>query len=74
MIHALEQSAPRHSFVPVPGIMASTGETCACNRCPHMALNTCAAVRDCLRDGTQEITWQPSIETAREVVARSLLE
>ena len=74
MIHALEQSAPRHSFVPVPGIMASTGETCACNRCPHMALNTLAAVRDCLRDGTPEITWQPCFETAREVVARSLLE
>ena len=74
MIHAWEQSAPRHSFVPVPGIMASTGETCACNRCPHMALNTLAAVRDCLRDGTPEITWQPFFETAREVVARSLLE
>ena len=74
MIHALEQSAPRHSFVPVPGIMASTGETCACNRCPHMALNTLAAVRDCLRDGTPEITWQPFFESAREVVARSLLE
>ena len=74
MIHALEQSAPRHSFVPVPGIMASTGETCACNRCPHMALNTLAAVRDCLRDGTPEISWQPCFETAREVVVRSLLE
>jgi len=74
MIHALEQSAPRHSFVPVPGILASTGETCACNRCPHMALNTLAAVRDCLRDGTPEIPWQPCFETAREVVARSLLE
>ena len=74
MIHALEQSAPRHSFVPVPGIMVSTGETCACNRCPHMALNTLAAVRDCLRDGTPEITWQPFFESAREVVARSLLE
>ncbi len=74
MIHALEQSAPRHSFVPVPGIMASTGETCACNRCPHMALNTLAAVSDCLRDGTPEITWQPFFESAREVVARSLLE
>jgi quinolinate synthase len=39
-----------------------------------MALNTLAAVRDCLRDGTPEITWQPFFESAREVVARSLLE
>tara|TARA_B100000029_G_scaffold102753_1_gene93160 strand:- start:140 stop:1132 length:993 start_codon:yes stop_codon:yes gene_type:complete len=73
MIHALEQSAPHHTFVPVPGIMASTGETCACNRCPHMALNTLTAVRDCLRDGTPEIAWQPYFESARDVVARSLL-
>ena len=74
MIHALEQSAPRHTFVPVPGIMTSTGETCACNRCPHMALNTLAAVRDCIRDGTPEIKWQSHFDSAREVVARSLLD
>ncbi|MBO09987.1 MAG: quinolinate synthase [Planctomycetaceae bacterium] len=74
MIHALEQSAPRHTFVPVPGIMTSTGETCACNRCPHMALNTLAAVRDCIRDRTPEIRWQPHFDSAREVVARSLLD
>ena len=73
MIYALEQSAPHHTFVPVPGILASTGETCACNRCPHMALNTLGAVRNCLRDGTPEITWQPYFDSARDVVARSLL-
>ncbi len=74
MIHALEQAAGQHTFVPVPGILTSTGETCACNRCPHMALNTLAAVRDCLRDGTPEIAWQPCFESAGEVVARSLLD
>ncbi len=74
MIYALEQSASQHTFVPVPGILASTGETCACNRCPHMALNTLAAVRDCLRDCAPEITWQPYFDAARDVVARSLLD
>jgi quinolinate synthase len=39
-----------------------------------MALNTLAAVRDCLRDGTPEIVWQPCFESAGEVVARSLLD
>jgi len=73
MIHPLHKSAPRHTFIPVPGIMASTGETCACNRCPHMARNTLQAVRDCLRDETPEIEWQPYFESARDVVARSLL-
>jgi len=74
MIHPLEKSAPQHKFVPVPGIMTSTGETCACNRCPHMALNTLQAVRNCLRDGTPAIEWQPFFDKARDVVAKSLLQ
>lgn len=73
MIHPLEKAAPQHKFVPVPGIMTSTGETCACNRCPHMARNTLQSVRDCLKHGEPEIHWQPYFETARDVVARSLL-
>ena len=73
MIHPLEKSAPQHKYIPVPGIMASTGETCACNRCPHMARNTLQSVRNCLRDETPEIVWQPFFEEAREVVAKSLL-
>ncbi len=73
MIHALEKAAPQHSFVPVPGIMASTGETCACNRCPHMARNTLTKVRDCLKQENPEIPWQPYFEKARDVLTRSLL-
>ena len=73
MIHPLKKIAPQHEYIPVPGIMASTGETCACNRCPHMARNTLAKVRDCLRDGTPEILWQPYFDQARDVLQRSLL-
>ncbi len=58
MIHPLSKAAPQHTYIPVPGIMASTGETCACNRCPHMARNTLQKVRDCLRDGRPEIEWK----------------
>lgn len=74
MIHPLEKSAPQHKYIPVPGIMTDTGETCACNRCPHMARNTLQAVRNCLRDEKPEIEWLPFFEDAREVVARSLLQ
>lgn len=74
MIHAFEKAAPQHTFVPVPGIMASTGETCACNRCPHMARNTLQKVRDCLRDETPEIEWKDYFQQAREVLDRSLLQ
>jgi len=73
MIHPLEKCAPHHQYIPVPGIMTSSGETCACNRCPHMARNTLVSVRNCLRDGTPEIGWQPFFDQARDVVAKSLL-
>ena len=53
--------------------MTSTGETCACNRCPHMARNTLTKLRDCLRDETPEIAWQPYFDQARDVLQRSLL-
>ena len=74
MIHAFQKSAPQHTFLPVPGIMASTGETCACNRCPHMARNTLQKVRDCLKYGQPEIEWKDYYSKAAEVLKRSLLE
>ncbi|MEX1095965.1 MAG: quinolinate synthase NadA [Planctomycetales bacterium] len=74
MIHPLEKAAPQHDYIPVPGIMTSTGATCACNRCPHMARNTLAKVRDCLRDEWPEIAWQPYFADARAVLQRSLLK
>lgn len=73
MIHPLKLAAPQHEFIPVPGIMADSGETCACNRCPHMARNTLQKVRDCLRDGQPEIEWQGYFDRAKEVLERSLL-
>ena len=67
MLWRLQTLYPRHRFHPVPGI------TCACNKCPHMALNTLEKVRDCLLYGEPEITWQPEFEKARAVLERSLL-
>lgn len=74
MIHPLRKAAPQHTYIPVAGIMASTGETCACNRCPHMARNTLQKVRDCLRDGLPEIEWKDYFARARAVLDKSLLQ
>ena len=63
----LASKFPLHRYHPVPGI------ACACNKCPHMALNTLEKLRDCLAHGKPEITWQPEFARAREVVERSLL-
>ena len=67
MMWQLQSKYPRHRYHPVPGI------TCACNKCPHMARNTLENLRDCLANGYPEITWQPQVERAREVLQRSLL-
>jgi quinolinate synthase len=67
MTWQLQSKFPRHRYHPVPGI------TCACNKCPHMALNTLEKLRDCLANGRPEITWQPEFARAREVLTRSLL-
>jgi quinolinate synthase len=68
MLWQLQSKHPRHRYHPVPGI------TCACNKCPHMALNTLEKLRDCLEVGKPEISWQPEFERARQVVERSLLK
>ena len=68
MLWQLEHAVPRHRYHPVPGI------TCACNKCPHMARNTLETLRDCLKNGSPEIPWQPEFERATEVLKRSLLD
>jgi quinolinate synthase len=67
MMWQLEHRHPQHTYLPVPGI------TYACNKCPHMARNTLEKIRDCMRDGKPEITWQPEFDKAKEVLERSLL-
>ena len=68
MMWQMQSKFPQHRYHPVPGI------TCACNKCPHMARNTLEKLRDCLKNGYPEITWQPEFDRAREVLQRSLLQ
>jgi quinolinate synthase len=67
MMWQLESRFPKHTYLPVPGI------TCSCNKCPHMARNTLAKVRDCMLEGEPEIKWQPEFDKAKAVLERSLL-
>jgi quinolinate synthase len=67
MMWQLESRFKQHKYIGVPGI------TCACNKCPHMAKNTLEKIRDCMKFGKPEITWQPEFDKAKEVLARSLL-
>src|SRR5262245_2249102 len=68
MMWQLQSKYPQHHYHPVPGI------SCACNKCPHMALNTLEKLRDCIVHGRPEVEWEPEFDKAREVVVRSLLK
>jgi quinolinate synthase len=57
ILHQMEKGAPDRTFLPLPGM----DETCACNECPHMRLNTLEKIRDALRD------LQPRLEMADEL-------
>jgi quinolinate synthase len=67
MMWELQRRYPRHTYLGVPGV------ACSCNKCPHMARNTLEKVRDCMKYGRPEITWQPEFDRAKEVLTRSLL-
>lgn len=46
IIHQMQASSPKKEFIPLPG----QDETCACNECPFMRLNTIEKIYLALRD------------------------
>lgn len=52
ILHKMQQENPDKLLITVPG----ADETCNCNECPYMRLNTMEKLYLCLRDRTPEIT------------------
>jgi quinolinate synthase len=52
VFHSIEQKAPHKVLLQAPGL----DESCACNRCPYMRLNTLEKLYLCLRDLKPEVT------------------
>jgi quinolinate synthase len=52
VFHQIEQLAPEKELIQAPGM----DESCACNQCPYMRLNTLEKLYLCLRDLSPEIT------------------
>ena len=46
ILHQMRRDAPGKTFIPAP----PEDESCACNQCPHMRLNTLEKLYLCLRD------------------------
>lgn len=51
IIHQMQQACSGKTFIPAP----PEDDTCACNQCPHMRLNTLEKLYLCMRDRTPEI-------------------
>ena len=60
IIHQMEKGAPGKEFIPLPG----QDESCACNECPFMRLNTVEKLYTCLRDLTPEIHMTEDLRLA----------
>ena len=60
ILHQMEKAAPDRTYLPLPGM----DETCACNECPHMRLNTLEKIRNALRDLEPQIHMSEDLRQA----------
>ena len=60
ILHQMQKAAPDRTFLALPGM----DETCACNECPHMRLNTLEKIRDALRDLSPQMHMKEDLRTA----------
>ncbi len=69
IIHQMHKENPDKEFIPVPG----ADETCNCNECPYMRLNTLEKLYLCMRDRSPEIVVDESLrQRALQPIERML--
>jgi len=69
IIYQMEKAVPEKKFIPAPG----EDESCSCNNCPYMKLNTMQKLYLCLKNERPEIVMNPDlIEKARLPIERML--
>ena len=68
ILHQIQKSSPQKKFYIVP-----TDETCACNDCPYMKLNTLPKLLNCLKNESPEIVLSEDLmDKARKPILRML--
>lgn len=68
IVHQMLKASPDKEFIIVP-----SDETCNCNDCPYMKLNTLEKIYRCLKNESPEILLYPAtIELARKPILRML--
>ena len=70
VFHQIEQQAPDKQLIQAPAM----DESCACNQCPYMRLNTLEKLYLCLRDLKPEVTLPEETRRAALVPLEKMLE
>ena len=68
MIHRLQREIPTKTFI------AGPTDTCACNDCRYMKMNTIEKLRDCLRDMSPQIEMPEGIRLLAYAPIKRMLE
>lgn len=69
ILHQMEKSSPGKTFIPAP-----PDNSCACNDCPHMKLNTLEKVYNTLRYEAPEITLSDEMILKAAIPIKRMLE
>ncbi|MBV9986916.1 MAG: quinolinate synthase NadA [Chitinophagaceae bacterium] len=69
ILHQMQQNSPHKTFIPAP-----PNNSCACNDCPHMKLNTLEKLYLCMEHETPEILMEESLRLAAKKPMDRMLE
>lgn len=69
ILHQMQQDSPCKTFIPAP-----PNNSCACNDCPHMKLNTLEKLYLCMMYETPEIHMEESIRLAAKKPMDRMME
>ncbi|MBA4166115.1 MAG: quinolinate synthase NadA [Chitinophagaceae bacterium] len=69
ILHQMQKSSPDKKFIPAPPT-----NSCACNDCPHMKLNTLEKLYICMKYGLPEILMDEDIRIAAKKPIDKMLE
>lgn len=69
ILHQMQKASPHKTFIPAP-----PDNSCACNDCPHMKLNTLEKLYLCMEYETPEITMEEELRKAAKKPIDRMLE
>jgi quinolinate synthase len=69
ILHQMQKSSPHKTFIPAP-----PDNSCACNDCPHMKLNTLEKLYLCMEYELPEITMDEQLRVAARKPIERMLE